>query len=350
MARTMRALITNAKTGPSVQDVPVPTPEAGEIVVKVHYIAQNPTDWKSMATSTGNVLGCDFAGTVEEPNGSQWRQGQRVAGFVQGNSNRPPRGVFAEYCVIEGSLVFPIPDEVSFQDAAAIPLPFATAMQAMFQRLALPEPSKPDKTALPFLVNGGTSSVGQYAIQLAKLAGLFVVATGSKKNHELLRSLGADETVDYKDADWPEQVRELTHDGLQHALDTISEKGTVQATAKALSTTKGGHVVTLLSVYDIRKSEEVENPKAKLESTIVYTVFERPIKYGTFDNCGADKPTPEDKATWEKYLSSLPEWLRSGKIKANKVREYGGLDDVVKGFQDQKDGKLSAEKLVYRIV
>lgn len=102
-------------------------------------------------------MGCDFAGTVAEANGSSLREGQRVAGFVQGTSTngigeKPLRGVFAEYCVIESSLVFPIPDDVTDQQAAVIPLAFATAAQAMFQRLGLPEPSKPAKSAFPVLM------------------------------------------------------------------------------------------------------------------------------------------------------------------------------------------------------
>jgi NADPH:quinone reductase-like Zn-dependent oxidoreductase len=243
--------------------------------------------------------------------------------------------------------VFPIPDEISYQQAAVIPLAFATAMQAMFQRLNLPEPSKPDKHATPFLVNGGTSSVGKYAIQLGKLSGLFVIATGSKKNHDLLKSLGAGATVDYKDGDWIDQIRKVSHDNLEYAFDCISENGTIQSVAKALSPTKGGHIVTILPANKARAEVEEINKKAKVESTIVYTVFERALKYGAFDNCG--DATPEDKALWEKYLGLLPELLASGKIKPNRIRELGGLDDINKGFKEQIEGKVSAEKLVYKV-
>ncbi|RYO86590.1 hypothetical protein DL766_006303 [Monosporascus sp. MC13-8B] len=293
--------------------------------------AQNPTDWKAMAhVPPGRTIGCDFAGTVEDSNGSHWREGQRIAGFVQGTTPSPPRGAFAEYA-----------------DAAVVPLAFATAVQALFQRLKLPEPSKPAKSTFPVLINGGTSSVGHYAVQLCRLAGAFVVATGSKKNHELLKSLGADATVDYKDTDWPEQVRKVTHDGLEYAFDCIVEKGSPQQIAKALSPTKGGHIVTILPVVDTKDEVRQLNSKAKLESTIVYTVFERPLRYGAFENCG--EATPEDKAIWEKYLAILPEILTKGKIKPNRVREMGGIEDILTGFREQKEGRVSAEKLVYKI-
>lgn len=348
MASTMKALVSVEGKTAEVQDVPIPSPGFGEIVVKTHYVAQNPTDWKAMSmVPPGRTIGCDFAGEVHDNNGSHWRPGQRVAGFVQGTAVDPPRGAFAEYLVIEASLVYPIPDAVSYQNAAVIPLPIATAIQAMFQRLKLPEPSRPAKTAFPFLVSGGTSSVGKYAIQLGKMAGAFVIATGSKKNHEFMLSLGADVAVDYNDADWPEQVRQKSHDGLEHALDCIAENGTPEQIARALSPTKGGHIVTLLPIGSVRAAVEGINKKAKIESTIVYTVFQRTLPYKAFDNCGEE--TPQDKAVWEKYLQMLPEYLEHGKIKPNRVKEMGGLDDIKTGFQLQQEGKVSAEKLVYKV-
>lgn len=349
----MRALVTIENHKAAVRDdVPKPTPGDGEILVKVHYAAQNPTDWKGVsAAPPGLIVGCDFAGTVADANGSsRWREGQRVAGFVFGNNPNPKRGAFAEYVTIEDSLVFPIPESISFAEAAVLPLALATASQALFQRLGLPEPSKPAKNAFPVLINGGTSSVGKYAVQLCKLAGLFVIATGSKRNHDLLKSLGADAVVDYSDANWPEEVRKLSHDKLQHAFDCISEKDTTLAVAKALSPTKGGHILCILPRKTSELPQELQKGgKVKVESTIVYTVFGRAIEYGTFDNCSKDDNRPQDKAHWEKILSELPEWLESGKIKPNRVKEAGGLDDVLTGFKLHQEGGVSAEKLVYKI-
>jgi NADPH:quinone reductase-like Zn-dependent oxidoreductase len=350
MSSTMRALVTKEPKTASVQDIPIPQPGDGEILVKVHYVAQNPTDWKAMAGSPpGAVIGCDFAGTVHDANGSHWSKGQRVAGFVQGTAPKPPRGAFAEYTVIEASLVYEIPENISYQEAAVVPLAFATAVQAIYQRLGLPEPRTPDQQATPFIVNGGTSSVGKYAVQLGKLSGLFVIATGSKKNHDLLKSLGANATVDYKDSDWEAQVRKLSNDNLQYAFDCIAENGTIQSLAKCLSPTKGGHIVTLLPAKPAEGEIKEINSKAKVESTIVYTVFQRALPYGaSFDNVGGE--TPEDKAYWEKWLSVLPQYLSSGRIKPNKIRELGGLEDLLVGFKEQQEGKVSAEKLVYKVV
>ncbi|OLN96043.1 Zinc-type alcohol dehydrogenase-like protein C2E1P3.01-like protein 2 [Colletotrichum chlorophyti] len=344
MTGTMRALVTQGDKTAKVQEVSVPQPDAGEILVKVSAVAQNPTDWKATSASpVGRTVGCDFAGTVANPNGSSLEQGQRVAGFVMGTGTEPLRGAFAEYLVVESSLVFPIPESVTDSQAAVVPLPFATAVQALFQRLGLPEPTSPAKEPHPVLINGGTGSVGLYAIQLAKQAGLFVIATGGKKNHDLLKSLGADVTVDYRDADWTEQVKKASNGNLRHVFDTISEVDTVKAVAKAVSP-QGGHIVCILP----RKAEEIGSPEGiKVESTLVYTVFGRDVIYKAFDNTDGERP--KDREIWEKYLGLLPKWLEEGYIKPNPQKEFGGLDDINKGFELQAKGGVSAEKLVYRI-
>jgi NADPH:quinone reductase-like Zn-dependent oxidoreductase len=77
MSSTMRALVTKGNNVAAVEEVPKPQPGEGEILVKVHYVAQNPTDWKQVAASKeGKVVGCDFAGTISDPNGSKWREGK----------------------------------------------------------------------------------------------------------------------------------------------------------------------------------------------------------------------------------------------------------------------------------
>ncbi|KAK1994766.1 zinc-binding dehydrogenase [Colletotrichum falcatum] len=353
MTGTMRALVTQGDKTAKVQEVPKPKPGPGEILVKVSVVAQNPTDWKGTASApAGRIVGCDFAGTVDDPNGASFRKGQRVAGWVHGQWENPPRGAFAEYLVTESTLVFPVPDALTDAEAAVVSLAFATAVQALFQRLRLPEP-RPDGTPaasatkaderIPLLINGASSSVGMYAVQLAKMAGLRVIATASKRNHELLKRLGADVTIDYRDAHWVELLRAAAGNNLRHAFDTISEVETTRMVVRAVSP-GGGHVVCILP----RKADEVGAPEGvRVESTLAYTVFGRHVKYGPYDN--TDGPKPEDKAFWEKYLTLLPKWLEEGKVKPNPRRELGGLEDIPKGFELQAKGGVSAQKLVYRI-
>ncbi|KAF6806660.1 zinc-binding oxidoreductase [Colletotrichum musicola] len=347
MCGTMRALVTQGDKTAKVQEVPqipVPKPNAGEILVKVSYVAQNPTDWKSTAAQeAGRIVGCDFAGTVADPNGSSLKQGQRVAGWVFGCNNDPPRGAFAEYLVTESSLVFPVPDSVTDAQASVVSLAVATVLQALIQRLALPSPVSPATSTIPILINGGTSSVGLYAVQIAKKSGLHVIATGSKKNHELLKSLGADVVIDYRDADWVEQVKKAANNGLKYAFDCISEVDTTKAVVQTISP-EGGHVMCILP----RKADEVNAPPyVKVESTLAYTVFGKPLKYGPFDNLTGDRSG--DKKFWEEYLKLLPKWLEEGYLKPNPQKEFGGLEDIPEGFDLQEKGGVSAEKLVYKI-
>lgn len=355
----MEAFVTDGEGSGSVQMVPLLTPGPGEILVKVHYSALNPTDWKGVKGSAtrppappGRIVGCDFAGTVIDPNGSTWVKGQRVAGFVQGTSSNgtesnPIRGAFSHFVPVESSLVYAIPDNISFQQAATLPLAFATAVQAMYRRLALPEPYQ-SKTGEYFLVYGGATSVGKYAIQLGKLSGFRVIAAASRKNHDLLKSLGADTLVDYHEEDWVEQVKNVCHGKLKYALDCIAQGGTPERVARALSHSKGDHLVTIIPLSkDTKSSISLSNPHVIAESTLVYTVFERPLSYGGFDNCG--KPTPEDKQVWEKYLRWLPKMLQEGDIKPNRIKEVGGLNDILTGFRLSEEGKVSAEKIIYRV-
>ncbi|KAF9873396.1 zinc-binding oxidoreductase [Colletotrichum karsti] len=345
MAGTMKALVTKGDKTGQVQEIPIPQPGPGEILVKVHYVAQNPTDWKSTAAAkeTGRIIGCDFAGSVANPNGSSFKEGQRVAGWVFGCNIDPPRGAFAQYLITESSLVFPVPDSITDPQAAVVPLAVATVTQALFQRLALPSPESPASEPFPVLINGGTSSVGLYAVQLAKKAGLRVIATGSKKNHDLLKSLGADVTIDYREADWVEQVKKAANDDLKYAFDCISEVDTTKAVVQTISP-KGGHVMCILP----RKADEVGAPSyVKVESTLAYTVFGKPLQYGPFDNLTGDRSG--DKKFWEKYLQVLPKWLEEGYLKPNPQKEFGGLEDIPKGFELQEKGGVSAEKLVYKI-
>ncbi|SPO06189.1 related to C.carbonum toxD gene [Cephalotrichum gorgonifer] len=358
---TMNALITDGSGSASVQRVPRPKPGPGELLIKIHYAAQNPTDWKAIRGATaamppaGRIVGCDFAGTVEDTGTSAlgFRPGQRVAGFVQGSSvngteANPIRGAFADYIPVEETLVYTVPGNISLEDAAAIPLVFATAVQALYQRLTLPEPENASVDPLPFLVYGGATGVGKQAIQLAKLSGCYVIATASVKNHDHLKELGADEVVDYHDHDWPQKVYQMTNGQLRHALDCVGGKGTAAGVAEALSR-DGGDICSIIPLSEAVKGEiAAANHKARAQSTIAYTVFGRPLKYGAFDNCGGE--TPLDKAMWEKYLRLLPGLLSQGRVKPGRVKNMGTLHDILDGLRLSQQGSVAAEKLVYKVV
>lgn len=357
---TMQAFVTNGAGSATIKEIPRPKAGPGEVLVQIHYAAQNPTDYKAVTgrgapPPAGLIAGCDFAGTISDPGTSAWKTGQRVAGFVQGTSENgtkanPVRGAFAEYITIEETLVFAVPDNVELKDAAAVPLAFATAVQALYQRIALPEPESRAEDAPPLLIYGGAGSVGKYAIQLGKLSGFRVIATASPKNHDELKGLGADEVFDYHDEAWPGKVYHATGGQLQHAFDAIGSPDSPVQVARSMSR-EGGDLCVLRPLGPSLKDIAVANHKVRAQSTAVYTVFERALAFFAmvgFDNCGEE--TPEDKAVWEKYLKLLTRFLGEGSVRPNKVREVGTLHDVLDGFKLLQEGKISAEKVVYKVI
>ncbi|KAF7348026.1 GroES-like protein [Mycena sanguinolenta] len=204
MPDTMKALVTVGDGSFRLQDIKIPTLTSHEVLVKVHAAAQNPTDWKTLLLHTrpGNILGCDFAGTVAEigtevPKGLR-NIGERVAGIVHGGI--APNGAFAEYVAVDAALVIAIPDNVTFENAAQLGVACLTVCQAFYQCLRLPTPLQPTFAGEDILIWSGTSATGQYAVQFAKLAGLRVISTSSAKNIEFVKSLGADEVFDYANA------------------------------------------------------------------------------------------------------------------------------------------------------
>jgi NADPH:quinone reductase-like Zn-dependent oxidoreductase len=329
-------------------------PGNGEILIKIHYAALNPGDWKLVEGDVldgpappGLIAGCDFAGTVEEPNGSQWQKGQRVGGWVHGATYKGI-GSFAEFVNIETPLVFGIPDNISLQQGATISLAFATATQAMFQHMRLPEPYQAKNSQVGFLVYGASTSVGLYAVQLGRLSGLRVIAVASTRNHDLLRRLGADFTLDYHDENWVDRVKEITGDKLQYALDNIADGNSTEKIANALMRKDGAQLIALSPVD--KASIRAVNPHVKAESMMAFTVFGRALgeDYAMFDNAG--DATPNEKQAWEKYLRLVTYMLENQDLEPNPVREVGILNDVVKAFGLSKDGKLSAEKAVLKVV
>jgi len=155
--------------------------------------------------------------------------------------------------------VVPIPDGWSFEEAAQLGVAPLTALQCLHQTLELPSPFeavRPGDRQRAILIWGGASSIGQYAIQFAKLGGLRVLTTASPKNFDLVKGLGADEVFDYRDENITEKIRAATGNALDIALDTISEGKTPEQVAGAIGD-KGGKVATVLPYESPRPDVKV---------------------------------------------------------------------------------------------
>jgi NADPH:quinone reductase-like Zn-dependent oxidoreductase len=186
-------------------EVDQPSPEAGEVLVKVLAVSVNPADWHvlrgkplfSRATlgllrPKHRILGVDVAGRVEAVGGG-------VTGFTAGDevyANLLDHGYggFAEYVSVPETVASLKPAELSFEEAAAVPMAAVTALQGLRHHGAI----QPTQTVL---INGASGGVGSFAVQLAKASGAEVTAVTSTPNLELVGSLGADHVVDYTTTD-----------------------------------------------------------------------------------------------------------------------------------------------------
>lgn len=219
----MRAMVISRFGGPDVfelQDRPRPVAGPGELLVRVVASGTNPVDAKIRQAGSWAgipfpaVLGYDVSGVVEEvgPGVIGFKAGDEV--FYTPEIFGNPNGSYADYTVAAASIVAHKPPSLSHVEAAGIPLAGGTAWEAIVRRLAV----RPGETVL---IHGGAGGVGSFAIQFAKAAGARVLATASKANHEAMRDLGADVTLDYRDTDVVDQIlREADGAGVDASFDT----------------------------------------------------------------------------------------------------------------------------------
>lgn len=173
---TQKALIVEApKQTVVVTDRPIPKLRPGYLLVKVSTIALNPTDWKHIDhfAVPGCLIGCDYAGVVEETGSAynkDWKKGNRICGFCHGgDETQLENGAFAEHIVVKADLQMRIPDNMSDEEAATVGVGMITVGQGLFQALKLPFPTQPATHPETVLIYGGSSAMGTYGIQLAKL-------------------------------------------------------------------------------------------------------------------------------------------------------------------------------------
>jgi NADPH:quinone reductase-like Zn-dependent oxidoreductase len=187
-----------------LEDAPRPEPGEGEVLVRVRTAGVNPIDWKLragylqafMPVELPHTLGFDLAGTVEAV-------GAGVAGFAPGDAVFG-RGAstYAEYAVAPATTLAPKPAAVSFDQAATLAVGGVTAWAGLFEAAGL-EPGQ------RLLVHGGAGGVGSFVVQLARWKGAHVTATASAANVDFVRSLGADEVLDYAAVRFEDVLRDL---------------------------------------------------------------------------------------------------------------------------------------------
>jgi NADPH:quinone reductase-like Zn-dependent oxidoreductase len=201
---------TQEKYGPPetlrLTDVDKPLPKAGEVLVKVLAVSINPADWHSMRAkplfsraSLGllrpkhNILGVDIAGQVEAVGTGviQFKPGDEVYANLLDHGY----GGFAEFVSVPVDVMSLKPANLSFEEAAAVPMAAVTALQGLNHHGEI-------QTGQKVLVNGASGGVGSFGVQIAKSYGPKVTGVTSTRNIDLVRSLGADHVVDYTTTDF----------------------------------------------------------------------------------------------------------------------------------------------------
>ncbi|KAI0682215.1 GroES-like protein [Earliella scabrosa] len=346
---SMKALVIQENKTVAVQDCPVPAIDDDEVLIKTSAVALNNVEWKVVEYFgvPGSILGIDAAGEIVQvgKNVTQRKVGERVATFTHGG-HYTDRGAYAEYLKASADLVWVLPESLSYEQAAALTCGVWTTVQGLFHpaRLGLvgPTAEAPAERDEWVFVYGGSTSCGQYATQLLRASGYKVVTTCSPRNFAHLTALGASAVVDYHGphAEVVQDIKAATGDTIQFAIDCISTKASQQISQDVIKP-GGGKVLILLGPEEIEvRADVVRIPM------LLYTALGRP-----FTMFGTDFPAaPSDKAQIAAFCETMPRLVEQGRLKPNPLKTWeGGLAAIPEGLQYIKEGKNSAEKLVYRL-
>lgn len=196
-----------------------PLAQATEVRVQVHSAALNPADYKIVTIGDyffkkhpmepPYPIGFDFAGTIVEVGTAV--TGYTVGDAVYGDASVDGYGTFGEYVVLDQQFIAKKPESMTFEEAAGIPLVSLTSYQALVTYGQVTKGSR-------VLILGGSGGTGIVAVQIAKALGAHVIATTSARNAEFVKSLGADEIVDYTTTKWVDAIA-------PHSLDVIYDCG-----------------------------------------------------------------------------------------------------------------------------
>ncbi|THH31397.1 hypothetical protein EUX98_g2779 [Antrodiella citrinella] len=319
-----------------VSSIALHKPCVGEILVRVEAAALNPVDWKirdfGMSDTDHHViLGCDCAGVVVE-------LGEGVTNVAVGDSVLHQaefdirRGAFQQYAIASADLVAKIPPNLTFDQAATIPVAMAAAAVGLYGRkvtmggAALLPPWRKDGfgkyAGEPIVIVGGATSVGQCVIQLAKISGFSpIITTASPHNTDFLKSLGATHIID-RSADIPATLKTITTSPITLILDVIAQPETQNWTYSVLA--KGGTLIVFETIT--------------LEKTVVGKVARTPWAFLH------DGPNRE---LGVELMESLTSYLATDAIKPNAVEVLpNGLASIPIGLERIRSGQVSAKKLV----
>lgn len=276
----MKAIVAERSGGPEVLHLKVVEDprltKPNQVLVRLKAAGVNPIDYKMrrdldrFPVTLPAILGCDGAGVVEAVGVqvSRFRVGDEVYFCQPGFNGR--QGTYAEYAVVDETLVAKKPKTLDFVQAAAVPLVLLTAWESLYDRVRL-------GSGMKVLIQAGAGGVGHIAIQLAKLAGAEVATTISTLEKEaFVRRLGADLTIRYRDQDVVAEISTWTGgNGVEVAFDTVG--GQVFSQCCACTKVYGEMVTILQPPADCDWTQaRVRNLRIALEMMLTPVLLELP--------------------------------------------------------------------------
>src|ERR1700676_315633 len=281
-------------------DVPTPTIARDEILVKIKSTAVNHLDLVKAAGTARQILpidlpwipGHEFSGLVEQI-------GSDVAGCAPGDAvfgANGTGGAYAEYLAVKPALIAKKPSNLSFEQAASVPVAAQTAWQGIFIHGHL-------EKGQTILIHGGAGAVGAYAVQLASHAGATVIATGRKDDEAYLKSIGASRVIDYR----KEQFEKVLREKVDVVFDLVG--GDTQKRS-FLVLKEGGHLVAATQPVSQEEAarHHVSGEMMRLApSGDVLVKIARPLEEGTIRPDVATVYALQDAAeAWKDIAGNLP--------------------------------------------
>lgn len=215
-----------------VEEIGKPVIQPDEILVKVVAAGANPVDWKTVLNGYFQmplILGSDIAGVIEAVGSAvkNYKPGDEIIGSLQWDK----QSAYADYVATKEEYITHKPKNLSLQESAGIPLASLTAWQALFDHGKLEAGQKA-------VIHAGAGGVGLFALQFAKWKGAYTIVTSSERNIDFLKSVGADEVVDYTKYKLSDKVRDA-----DFVLDSIVTPEVQSESFRALK--KGGRYVAI---------------------------------------------------------------------------------------------------------
>jgi NADPH:quinone reductase-like Zn-dependent oxidoreductase len=312
------------KEGLSFNETSKPSITATDILIQTKAAGLNPIDYKMVAGGLRDIISLDLPNTIGyDVSGVIVEKGDQVRNFEIGDAvyGRVPQnqmGTVAEYVLVDHTVVSKKPANITFEEAAGLPLVGLTAIQAL-ERVGL-------KAGDQILIHAGSGGVGSFAIQYAKAKGAYVYTTTSTENVNWVKALGADHVIDYKKEGYKSVVSEL---------DTVFDTLGGNYTREALQVIKkGGRVTSIAGVPDEETAALMGMDGYKLPDNLAKLIDEKSANY---------------KLTWMKpdgkQLDTISAMVNDEKIKPVTDTVYA-FENAIKAYEHLATGRAKGKVIV----